>query len=184
MQKKKKQSIDLIDLFVRYIIILLAGLGNLWIFYKILTPLTIQTVAFLFSLFTKTSVSGNLIISSKLIIEIIPACVAGSAYYLLLILVLATPKIKFSKRIKILLISFISLFILNIIRIIILALTSNTAYFETTHLIFWYLISTIFVAGIWVASVKIFKIKQIPIYSDIKFLHKLIKSRKNTKRRK
>lgn len=180
----KKQNKQLLNLVIRYAIILLAGLGNLWVFYKIFTPLTIRTVAFFFSLFTKTSISGNLIITQKVILEIIPACVAGSAYYLLLILVLAAPNIKLPKRIKIILFSFVSLFILNIARIIIITLISNTTYFEITHLIFWYFISTIFVVGIWITAVKLFKIKSIPVYSDVNFLYKLIKPHKNSKRRK
>jgi len=180
----KKQAGQLIDLLIRYAIIFIAGLGNLFIFYKILKPLTIQTTAFLFSLFTKTSISGNLIITQKIIIEIIPACVAGSAYYLILILVLATPNIKFLQRIKILLFSFASLFILNIARVIILTLTSNSVYFEITHLIFWYLISTIFAVAVWITAVRLFKIKQIPVYSDLTFLYSLINPRKQTKRRK
>tara|TARA_Y100000310_G_C20540934_1_gene743254 strand:+ start:421 stop:993 length:573 start_codon:yes stop_codon:yes gene_type:complete len=189
----KTQDKQLLNLVIRYAIILLAGLGNLFIFYKILTPLTINTVAFIFNLFTKTSVAGNLIITQKLILEIIPACVAGSAYYLLLILVLATPKIELLKRIKLLIFSFISLFILNIVRIIILSLTSTSSYFELTHLIFWYFVSTIFVVAIWILSVKLFKIKKIPVYSDLKFLanlsklihkNKSIKTHKNPKRSK
>ncbi|MAH43475.1 hypothetical protein CL614_07220 [archaeon] len=182
--KKQDKDKQLINLAIRYVIIFFAGLGNLWIFYKILTPLTIKTVAFFFSLFTKTSISANLIITQGVIIEIIPACVAGSAYYLLLILMLTTPKIEPIKRIKVLILSFISLFILNIIRIIILTLTSNSLYFELTHLIFWYLISTIFVVAIWIAVIKIFKIKQIPVYSDIKFVANLRNKKKPTRKKK
>ncbi|MAH49410.1 hypothetical protein CMI37_26545 [Candidatus Pacearchaeota archaeon] len=174
----KKQVSQLTGLFIRYVIILVAGLGNLYILYKLLKPLTIHAVAALMSLFTHISISDNLIISERVIIEIIPACVAGSAYYLLLILVLATPKINLSKRIKILAFTFLALFILNIARIIILASTTSSTYFHATHLIFWYFISTIFVAGIWIASVRLFKIKSTPIYDDLKFLYKLIKSKK------
>ena len=179
MQKQKR---ELGNLLIRYVIILILGLGNLAILYKILKPLTIQTLALLFSIFTKTSVSANLIITKTVIIEIIPACVAASAYYLLVILILATPNIEFIKRIKILIISFVLLFILNIIRIIILALASSSTYFEITHILFWYFISIIFVVVIWLALVKKFKIKSVPAYSDIKFLHKLIHYPKKSKR--
>ena len=37
--------------------------------------------------------------------------------------------------------------------------------------VLWYLGSTLFVIGIWFIEVKLFKIKEIPIYSDIKFLY-------------
>ena len=156
MDNRSKQ---LTHLFIRYVIILLAGLGNLFIFYKTLTPLTIRAVALILSIFTKVSISGNMILSQKVIIEIIPACVAGSAYYLLLILVLSVPKIKTLKRIKILAFTFITLFILNTARILLLAAISSTTYFQSAHIIFWYFISIIFVVGIWIAVVKIYKIK-------------------------
>lgn len=180
----RKQFKQIFNLFIRYFLIFVAGLGNLWIFYKIFTPLTLNAVSLILSIFYKTSISGSLIISEKIIIELIPACVAGAAYYLLFLLVLATPDIKFMKRVLLLAISFASLFILNTSRILILSAMTYTSYFETTHLIFWYGISTIFVVGIWITLIKIFKIKKVPIYSDIKFLWKLINPVKNTKRRK
>lgn len=177
IQVMKKQQKVLVSLFVRYILILIAGAGNLFIFYKTLTPATINVIAGVLRLFTETAVLGNFIIMPGLVIEIIPACVAGSAYYLLFILTLSVPKIKISKRIKILAFNFVLLFVLNIFRILILSLTSKTIYFNATHLIFWYLISTIFVVGIWIASVKVFKIKSIPVYDDFRFLWGLVKKK-------
>jgi len=175
----------LVNLFSRYIIILFAGLGNLFIFYKIFTPLTTKLSAFILNIFTTITLISNTIILPSKTIQIIPACVAGSAYYLLFILNLATPEIKINKRIKIILFSFSSLLILNVARILILSQITNQNLFNILHLVFWYLLSTIFVVAIWFISVKLFQIKEIPFYSDIKFILKYKRhSRKKSKRSK
>ena len=170
----EKDSKEILELFARYIIIILAGLGNLYIFYKILTPLTIKVLAILFSLFSNPVVFENFISLENILIEIVPACVAGSAFYLLFILVFSTAKINPKKRLKILGVSFLTLFILNILRIILLVLISNEPYFPTAHWVFWHLISTIFVVGIWIKLIYTYDLKGIPIYSDLKHLISLI----------
>ena len=170
-----KTSKQLTNLFLRYIIILLAGLGNLYIFYKIFTPLTIQTLRLILSIFTQTTLTQNILIIPNLSIELIPACIAGSAFYLLFILNLATPDIKLDKRIKILLLTFASLFFLNILRILLLVLINQTVYFQSLHELFWYVISTIFVIAIWIFTIKKFKIRKIPVYDDFKFLYGFVK---------
>jgi exosortase/archaeosortase family protein len=168
----------LLNLFLRYILIFLVGLGNLFIFYKIFTPLTIKTTGFFLNLASKAVIIENTIIFKTLIIEMIPACIAGAAYYFLFILIFSTPDIKFLKRILILVFSLILFFILNTSRILILIFLKNNAYFTALHTILWYAFSTVFVILIWLLCVKIFKIKKIPVYSDIKFLKKSIKKSK------
>ena len=74
-----------------------------------------------------------------------------------------------------LLFSFALLLILNIMRIFTLSLILGSSSFGLIHKIFWYLGATIFVVLIWFLEVKIFKIKEIPFYSDFKFLIKKIK---------
>jgi exosortase/archaeosortase family protein len=162
---------DVSNLFIRYFILLLVAIPNLWIFYLIFTPITIYPVYLLFNLFFDATLSGNIITIGRFSIELVDACIAGSAYYLLLILNLSTPKIK--KRMKIILLSFIPLLIINILRIFLLgtAFVSGYLWFDVTHKLFWYFGSIIFVIGIWFTEVKLFKIKEIPIYSDIKFLY-------------
>ncbi|MEK6879716.1 MAG: pacearchaeosortase, partial [Nanoarchaeota archaeon] len=107
--------------------------------------------------------------------KFIEACVAGSAYYLLLILNLSTPKIQLKTRIKAIFFSFAAFFIINLIRVIILVLVFFTSpdSFVLTHKLFWYALSTLFVVLIWIAETKIFQIKAIPIYSDIVSLKKI-----------
>lgn len=167
----------IISLIARYALIILAGLGNLFIFYKIFYPITFYLSAFILSIFGNTSLEygASVIIYNQTVIEIISACVAGSAYYLLFILVLSLPNLKILKRILVLLFSFVLLLVANVLRIVLMGLIAQTAYFESVHMLFWYFVSLIFVVGIWFLAVKIFSIKEIPVYSDIKFLIKQIK---------
>jgi exosortase/archaeosortase family protein len=174
----REKSGKLLDIFIRYFILIIVSVPNLWIFYLIFTPLTVYFVYFLLSLFFQVSLSGNTILISKIFsVELIEACIAGSAYYLLLILNLSVPKIKISKRIKLILFSFLSFFAVNIIRIIVMSiiLVNGSSLFDTLHILFWYAGSIIFVVGIWFIGIKIFHVKEMPFYSDIKTLIKLRK---------
>lgn len=176
----KKLQKRLYSLLIRYTVLILVAIPNLFLFYFIFTPLTIYPLYFLFGLFFNPILMKNIILINNFPIELIPACIAGAAYYLLLILNLSVPNIKLQKRIKMISISFVGLLFLNILRIFLLSLIflSGNSMFDLAHQVFWYLGSTVFVVGIWFAEVKIFKIKEIPFYSDIKFLFKNIKSRK------
>jgi len=165
------------DVIIRYLILILIALPNLWLFYLIFAPLTLYPVYFLLNIFFDASLIGNMITFDSSSIELIPPCIAGAAYYLLLILNLSTPEIKLKKRIKLIILSFAIFLILNILRIFFLSflLYSGSDFFEITHKVFWYLISTIFVVGIWFFQVKLYKIKKIPFYSDLKYLINLRK---------
>lgn len=175
---KKEEKKQLKDIFVRYLILLLIGLPNLFLFYFLFGPLTIYPVYFILKILFDVSLYGNILYFADYpSVQIINACIAGAAYYLLLILNLSTPKIKIEKRMKLIFYSFISLLALNISRILILTIlfTSKFAFFDLTHKLFWYSLSIVFVVGIWFAQVKIYKIKEIPFYSDLKFIHRLSK---------
>jgi len=163
------------SVFIRYLIILLIAIPNLYLFYFIFTPLTIYPLFGFFKIFfNDISLVGNIFNFSGVSIEIIKACIGGSAYYLLFILNLSIPKIKFSKRLKMILFSFTLLLVLNIIRIFTLSIVfiSKPYIFDWTHKLFWYLGATVFVVLIWFIEVKMFKIKEIPIYSDMKLMFK------------
>lgn len=172
------------DIFLRYILIILVALPNLYLFYLIFTPLTLYPLYFIFNLFIETSLENNILFINGFSIEIIKACVAGSAYYLLFVLNMSIPNIKLKKRAQMILYSFLLLLFFNILRIVILSfiLFSGSSYFEVTHRFFWYFMSTVLVILIWFTEVKIFKIKDIPIYSDLSFLFKksLLKKQKNS----
>ena len=149
-QNKSKNLIG--DMVIRYLSLIIFALPNLWIFYFIFTPLTIYPVYFLLNIFFDASLSGNIITLRNCIqIEMIDACIAGSAYYLLFVLNVSVPGIKLKKRINMILLSFLVFLIVNILRIFLLSLIFITGYawFEITHKLFWYLLSTIFVVSIW-----------------------------------
>lgn len=171
----KKSHKELFNLAIRYLILILVSFSGLWIFYFIFSPITIYLTAFLLKIFFQTSVIGDLVIlKNHFLIQMINACVAGSAYYLLLILNLSVPKINIKKRIKMILFAFASFLIVNILRIIILTMIFfyGISWFALAHEIFWYVGSIALVVGIWFLEVKLFKIKHIPFYTDIKFLYK------------
>ena len=174
-----KRQREILDIFVRYIILILVAVPNLWLFYLILTPLTAYPTYFLLNIFYDASILNNniILINHAIPIELIGACIAGSAYYLLLILNLTTREIALKKRARILLWAFGAFLVLNILRIFALSLfvISGSSFFDITHRIFWYALSTIFVVAIWFTEVKFFKIKAIPFYSDVKFLYKNLK---------
>ncbi|MFZ5954974.1 MAG: pacearchaeosortase [Nanoarchaeota archaeon] len=177
-------KIKISKLFFRYFIIFLFGIGNLYLFYLILRPLTEKIIMLILSSFSAASIKNGVILFKSQRIELINACLAGSAFYLLFILNLSTPDISLKDRINIMLFSFGSLFLINILRLIILIFLDYSVYFNVSHLISWYFLSTIFVFLIWISSVKFFKIEEIPIYSDIKFILELIKQSKKSKRKK
>jgi exosortase/archaeosortase family protein len=160
-------------MFLRYALILIVAIPNLWIFYLIFTPLTLYVSYFLLDIFFSATVSGStILINNCAPIEFINACAAGSAYYLLFLLNLSTPKLK--SRITALAFSFSAFFLLNITRIFILSLLfiNNSQIFDAAHKFSWYTLSIIFVVGIWFLTVKLFSVKQVPFYTDLKFLYK------------
>ena len=173
-----KDKKEILDIIIRYSLIIILAIPNLFLFYFIFTPLTVYPVYWVLGIFSDASLLGNnIILTNGIPIELIKACIAGSAYYLLLILNLSIPKIEIKKRIKILMLSFSTLLTFNIIRILVLVLIyfQGLAFFDITHKFFWYFMSTVFVVGIWFFQIRYFKIKEVPVYSDIKLLIKEIK---------
>jgi len=174
----KKTSKQILDIGIRYLLLVAVAIPNLWFFYFIFTSLTIYPANFILGLIFDSSLSGNVItISNCFPIELIGACIGASAYYLLFILNFATPGIDTKKRIRILAFAFLAFLVLNLLRIILLSImfVSGSSLLDVTHKVFWYLLSTLFVVGIWFAEVKLFKIKAIPFYSDLNWLYKKIK---------
>lgn len=161
-------------LLLRYSILLILAFPDLWLFYALFTPLTIAPSYYLINIFFPSQLSGNMIISKYGVIELIDACIAGSAYYLLLILNLTTPFIKLGTRIKAIAYSFTAFLVTNILRIFLFSALFFLGYelFDTAHLIVWYGVSTLLVFFIWISEIKIFKIKAIPVYTDIKSILK------------
>jgi len=177
------------DVLLRYVLLLIFALPGLSLFYWIFSPLTLYPVFGLLDIFLDPvfcdSCGVNTILINQFRIEIIGACIAGSAYSFLLILNLSTPNIKLPKRLKILLISFISFLVLNILRIFFMSLMyiNESPWFEFAHKFLWYVGTTIFVVLIWFILVKMFEIKEIPFYSDLKYLYSHTKRKKKGKKK-
>ncbi len=183
-KRKTKKQDKILDIFLRYFILIAVAIPNFWIFYTIFRPLTTYPVLFLLDIFYKAVLVQNVIFVNDFFpIEIIPACIAASAYYLLLMFNLSIP-MKLKKRLKLLISTFLALLLINILRIFVLSIIfiSGKSFFDLTHAIFWYLGSIIFVVLIWFAGVKIYKIKEIPFYSDFKFVLKKFKKSKRAKK--
>ncbi len=168
--KNSKNTKKIIFIILRYVIAIAAALA-VPIFYTIFRPLTIYTVFFLTNILYTATLQGTILLINSHSIEIINACIAGSAYLLLFILNMLI-SLDLKKRIIMLLVDYLLLFLFNVSRIIILIILviNNSVAFDITHKVFWYGISTIFVILIWFLNIKIFNIKKIPVYSDIKFI--------------
>lgn len=175
------KSKNLFCILFRYLTVCLLGFGNLFLFYALLTPITIFVFYHLMSIFVSASLVGNGILIGNFVVEIVKPCVAAAGYYLLFILGMTT-KMKPSSRLKSISTAFGIFFGFNIIRLIVLSFFLGSSSFETVHWIFWHFVSTVFVVGTWFIVVKIYKIKEIPFYSDMKYLQKL--KNKNSKGKK
>tara|TARA_Y100000034_G_C6743453_1_gene330051 strand:+ start:148 stop:711 length:564 start_codon:yes stop_codon:yes gene_type:complete len=171
---------ELFSIFIRYIILVLIALPNLFLFYFIFTPLTYFPALWFLKYFYLENllwydVDGSFFVVKTLAgltyyPSIIPACVAGAAYYLLTILNLTTP-MKISTRIKSLIFILSAFLIFNTVRIlyfITLIIKDDFNFFDIAHTATWYFGSTVFVIILWFANVLIFKIKTIPIYTDLR----------------
>lgn len=165
----KKESLGHIFILLRYLLLVVLGM-SLFLFYEIFTPLTIYPVYWISSLiFNDVNLSGNLLFFSGKSAEIIPSCVGGAAYYLLSILNLTTP-MKIAKRIKSLIFMFGTFLFFNIIRILVFLwlFAASAVYFDYAHRFVWYFGSTILVVVIWFLNAALFKIKEIPIFTDVR----------------
>lgn len=165
-------------IFIRYLIILAAGLFAFSSLYAIFTPLTIQPSNLLLSFFYNTSINGNQIIIGGFLIELVEACIAGSAYYLLFLLNLSLP-MKLKTRILSITFSFMIFLVINVLRIFIFSLLyiNNFRYFDVTHMLFWYVISGVIVFLVWLATIKTFKLTSIPFYTDLNLIYSQIKQK-------
>ena len=169
----KNDKTTLGSIIVRYSLVIILGLFNLEIFYFIFRPLTIHGSYYLLGLFTNPLLIGDTIIFLGQSFEIINACVIGAAYYLLFILFMGIQKINLKKRIYLILGSFATLYVFNILRIVFLIAIFRAPHFEAIHWIFWNIISTLLVIVIFIITIKIYKIKEIPFFNDLKLLYGL-----------
>ena len=170
----KNDDKKFLDIVIRYAILIVVSAIGVKIFHTLFFPLTIYPSYWAIDLLYSPILFGDTIFVGREAIQIIGACIAGSAYMFLLILNLATPKIKAKTRIKLGLFSFGIFFLVNLFRIILLSymFLEDFNNFEFFHEMFWYMGSTLFVVIIWFAGIKKYKAHKIPFYSDLKFMAK------------
>ena len=168
-----RESKKFFNIVIRYFILALIAIPGFDLFYMIFLPLTKYPVFYLLSIFNNPVILGNTIFILDKSIEIVGACVAGSAYYFLLILNLSTANIIYLKRIRMIFFAFIIFLGINIARIFLLSIMylNDSQFFDFTHKLFWFLGSTLFIVVIWFVQIKNNKIKSIPFYSDLKFIY-------------
>ncbi|MFH0906024.1 MAG: hypothetical protein V1824_01655, partial [archaeon] len=77
------------------------------------------------------------------------------------------------KIVKMLSLGYLLILLTNIIRITILLLiliNFGSNLFETVHILFWRIMATLLVVLIWIFLIKKYKIRTIPLYSDLRYL--------------
>ncbi len=178
MKKKESEKKQILDILTRYALVILLSLNSLYVFYFVFKPLTFFPSALILSLIYSAEIIGlEKIIIGNHEIAFVNACVAGSAYYLLALLNLSSSGISWINRFKIFFINSVFLLSVNIIRIIILAvfLVNSSYLFSTLHYLFWHFVSIALVAGMWIYTLKFYKIKSIPIFTDMQKILRSIK---------
>lgn len=164
-------------LIIRIFLALVIALLGIKIFYPIISPLTFYLSYFSLFFLKPVLISSTMFSIGSHSLEFIPACAAASAYLLLTLLIFLTKDIKIKKGIKLFLIGSLAILMVNIIRIdflIIILLKYSSNLFETLHLFIWKVLSSVFVVLIWIVLSKYFKIRTIPVYSDLKELRKYL----------
>ena len=150
------------------------------LFYFIFTPLTIYPSYFLLKLsgFAPQFTSSTVLAFKELGIKFVPACIAGSAYYLLYILIMLTKDLSIMQSLKLFIYGSLLILSVNLIRIYIIVfvlIKYGLNYFDMIHLFFWTFVASTYVALIWIFLTRKMKIKSIPAYSDVMYLYKKIK---------
>lgn len=149
------------------------------VFYLVFSPLTLWVSFSILHLFTEAVLQGTTILAGHTALVFVPACTAASAYLLLALLILLTRGISWRLGIKLFLLGSLLIFAANIVRIeVLFYLLFNVGknYFETLHLLIWKVLSSVYVAAVWIFLTWKFKIKGIPVMSDFKYVLKSIKS--------
>lgn len=172
---------SLTSMVIRYLILLILAINGLAIIYFITTPVTLYASFGIMKLFSPEAfiTEPNIINFAGEQALLVPACIAGAAYYLLLILNLTTPMQR-KTRISSLIFLLGSFLVINILRIVSFAYlyVSGYGFFDLTHSLTWYFGSTSLVIILWFISIKKYKIKNIPVYTDVKSIIKDIRGKK------
>ncbi len=139
------------------------------LFYLLFSPLTLWASYGVLELFTDGILEGTTIFVGTTKLVFVPACTAASAYLLLALLILLTRGISWRLGIRLFLLGSLLIFAANIIRIqVLFYLLFNVGknYFDTLHLLIWKVLSSVYVATVWIFLTWKFKIRETPVVSD------------------
>lgn len=143
-------------------------------FYAIFNPATIYSSWFLLRIFGYNAIiNGMTLLVNGGGFAFIAACIALSAYYLLFLLVIFTKGLGLKKSLKLFFLGALLILAMNAVRIdllIVLFLEAGMDWFNAVHMLFWKFISGVYVALVWIFLIRKYKVKEIPIYSDLKEL--------------
>lgn len=147
----------------------------------ILRPLTLYAVQGIFTLFgySSTLLANNTLFIEGTYISLITACIAPSAFFILLFLALTLPG-KSRDYLRWIGLSWGLLFLVNVTRIVILSLVALQGYsvFESAHALFWYAGNAFFILAIWASLVISFKIRSIPVYTEVNHLYRIARGKR------
>ncbi len=146
---------------------------------KLFYPLTINASFFFLKIINfQAFLISPYIITTENYIRFSQACAAISAYFLLLLLIILTKDIKLKTRIKMFLLGSAIIFSVNLIRILLLIVILEKYgfnAFQQIHDVFWIIFGSLLVALTWISLIHYYKVKSIPIYSDLRYLLKQTK---------
>jgi len=162
-------------------------MGFYGVYDKLLFPLTVYPSYFILNLFYDARLMDDAIFLQNSVIKFIPACIAVVAYSLLFLLIIFTKDIKLEKGLKMFFLGALLILAMNIIRIdllLVVLVEFGSNWFDKLHLLFWDFVSGVYVAFVWIYLVKRYKVKSIPIYSDIRELYRGIKPKRGKIKKK
>ena len=160
----------LYNFLIRYLLLFIP----ISLIYFIFSPITIYGSYYLIY-FLKPSIIGNIITVNGIPFTFIDACIAAYAYYLIWFLSLTAKDVKIKTRVKLILIGFLLILLMNYFRIsllIYLTVKYGIDAFNIVHMFFWKFLSWFYVALVWIILVKFYRVKSIPLYDDFKYLWK------------
>lgn len=133
---------------------------------------------YLVSLFFNSVIQENVLVIGSYSFTFIEACIAPYAYYFILLLVLFCKDLTLILRLKLIAIGWLLIFWMNVFRIVViifLTLQYGMDMFNIVHMIWWQFLSGIYIALVWIFLVWKYKIRETPIYDDVKYLMKIIR---------
>ena len=148
------------------------------VFYPLLHFFTFYSSGGLLDLFYNVESGTNTLLENDRLIAMISQCAAVLAYILLGILILLTRDIGFFRGLKIFFFGGLLIFIFNMLRIdflVFILIEYGGDYFNAIHIVLWKFLSGLYVGFVWIFLSYKFKVKGIPLVSDVIFLYKNIK---------